>query len=257
MAFKRIIGTLTVKDGQLVKSYGYATWRPAGSLVTALKNLDRWGVDEIVVLDISRRDELSPSVLKQIGAAKASTPIAYGGGIRNARHVRTLMDSGCDRFVLESLLFSDGAIVQELADITGRQALIASLPVRLGGNERLALWRPGPPNSVSPRFEALDDHKERLLSLPVSEYFVTAVDAEGHAGTFPRLLPVRLEFLPRESVIWFGGLDSSSAVECLQNPVTTAVAFGNGNHERELNAAMFRERVLRSHSAPVRTNRLF
>jgi imidazole glycerol phosphate synthase subunit HisF len=105
MAYKRLVGVLAVRDGQVVKSYGYDFWRPAGRLCTALKNLDRWQVDEILVLDISRRDRVNDDVIREIRTARISTPLAYGGGIRKSEDVNPLLTAGCERFVLETMLF--------------------------------------------------------------------------------------------------------------------------------------------------------
>ena len=62
MAYKRLIAMVPVRNGQVVLSYGYARHRPAGRLDTVLKNLDRWGVDEITVMDISPGLQQDPGV---------------------------------------------------------------------------------------------------------------------------------------------------------------------------------------------------
>jgi cyclase len=122
MAYKRIIATLTVKNGQLVKSYGYNFWRPAGNINTALKNLDRWRVDEIVVVDISRSDSIDINLLNQIRGANISTPLIYGGGIRRVEDLKKIFDSGVDRILIESAL-DDPNLVRALADKVGSQAI--------------------------------------------------------------------------------------------------------------------------------------
>jgi cyclase len=245
MAFKRILGVLAVRDGRLVKSYGYRLWRPAGGLVTALRNLDRWGTDEIVLLDISRRTTLDPEVLQQIRTARVATPLAYGGGIRHVDDVSRLLDVGCDRFVVESLLFNAPETVHRLADLAGRQALIASLPLVKTGSGGPAIWRP---DGLLP----FADWRERLCALPVSEYFVTAVETEGREGSFPKALPECLAGFPAGSVIWFGGLDLRSARACLALPETVGVAWGNLLHERELAVPLLRRRLGRINLRSVR-----
>jgi cyclase len=244
MAFKRILGVLTVRDGRLVKSYGYERWRPAGGLVTALRNLDRWGADEIVVLDISRRAGLDSEILAEIKTARVSTPLAYGGGIRSAEDVHRLMAAGCDRFVLEHALFSTPELVHRLAELAGRQALIGSLPILTGENAP-AIWRPETPLAWA-------DWRKRLMLLPVSEYFVTAVKAEGNEGAFPEELPALFAGWPAGSVIWFGGLDISAAKACLSQPETVGVAWGNPLHEHELALPKLRRRLGRQHLRAVR-----
>jgi imidazole glycerol-phosphate synthase subunit HisF len=139
MASKRLIATLTVRDGRLVKSYGYASTRPAGDLRTALRTLDRWSADEILVLDISRRPSLDPVVLDAIARAEISTPLAYGGGIRSPEDLLRLMELGCDRFVVESLLFAASPVLDQLCDLAGRQALIGCVPLRKNAG---GIWAP-------------------------------------------------------------------------------------------------------------------
>ena len=81
MAFKRLIAFVPIQNGQVVMSYGYLRHKPAGSLGTVLQNLDRWGIDEIAVVDISRgRNRPDFSILEQIRVSAVRTPIAFGGG---------------------------------------------------------------------------------------------------------------------------------------------------------------------------------
>lgn len=242
-AAKRLIAVVTVKDGRVVKSYGYASWRPAGDLITALKNLDRWAADEIVVLDISRRDRLDQAVLRQIAAAKVTTPLAYGGGIRSAEDLNRLMDLGCDRFVIESVLYDEAETLAKLADLAGHQALIGAVPL-FSTPDGWAVWRPVPGHGMAPPAGDQAALQAFLARQPVSEFLLTSVDAEGRAGYFPVELLDAFADLPAASAIWFGGLDAELAAACLRQPVTAAVAFGNPLHETELALPHLREALL-------------
>lgn len=246
-ACKRIIGLCAVDDGRLIKSYGYALRRPAGGLLTALRTLDRWGADEIVVLDISRRNALDERVLKAIRASKVATPVAYGGGIRDTGDVHRLMNVGCDRFVLETLLFDDTEMVCRIADLVGRQALIASVPIRLQDGAA-QVWRPN-------GFIDFATVSPRIRQLPVSEYLVSAIDAEGFPGSFPVAALTACEDFPRHTVLSFGGHDTTTAAHALSHPVVAAVVIGNANLERELALPTLRASMLAVHM-PVRLVRL-
>ena len=54
MLKKRIIGTVLVKDNIAVQSFSYSKWLPIGKPECIVKNLDRWGADEIVVISLKR-----------------------------------------------------------------------------------------------------------------------------------------------------------------------------------------------------------
>ena len=54
MIKKRIIGTVVVKNGIAVQSFSYGKYLPLGKPEIIIKNLDRWGVDEILINVIDR-----------------------------------------------------------------------------------------------------------------------------------------------------------------------------------------------------------
>lgn len=258
MAYKRLIGVIPVKHGQVVKSYGYRFWRPAGDLVTAMRNLERWNADEILVIDISRRHGLDPEIPKLIKKAGIATPLSYGGGVRTVADALMLMDAGCERFVIETLVFDAPEKVLELADTVGAQALIASVPLT-GSGETLAL-----DHGYAQRFPvsqgriSTTELCRRLNELPVAEVMVTAMEREGTYGSFD-LLGQDLKdkgFLSgiNKGIIWFGGLSGRMAGTLLKDPQTIGVAFGNVNTEKELALPLIRNEFTRAGAAhEVRT----
>lgn len=247
MAYKRLVGVVPVKDGQVVKSYGYRFWRPAGRLRTALRNLDRWQVDEILVLDISRRTEPDPSVVREIRSAHISTPLAYGGGIRKKEDVSLLLAAGCERFVLETLLFESPERLVDIAGKIGAQALIASLPIcaKTGGG-----WMADPACSRGWTKQGNEHDLKaicgRLNEWPFAEVLAIDRAGEGSTGRFS-LMDARgahpLEEL-RKGIIWFGGIAPKQAEQLLGSPATVAVGIGNANLEREVAMRLMRRLLL-------------
>jgi cyclase len=227
---KRLIGVLTIRDGILVKSYGYNSWRPSVSLSSALRTLDRWQLDEIVILDISRKNELDHSLIDVISKEVIFTPLTFGGGIRREKDLEYLSKSGCDRFVVESAIFETPKIVQGMVSIVGRQALIGSLPIQIKNGEA-SIWNQ---NNLGKSLALSDFVTEWIDSSMVSEVLISAVNHEGTAGAFPQELPTLLSTIPDGSAIWFGGIDKHIAKSLLNLKATSAVAFGNILHEKEI-----------------------
>lgn len=250
MAYKRLVGVVTVKDGQVVKSYGYRFWRPAGRLRTALMNLDRWLVDEILVLDISGRSHVDSGVIQQIKASRISTPLIYGGGIRTVDDVDRLLASGCERFVLETMLFQFPDRVVRLADKVGEQALIASLPLCRVSDE----WQVVPQFLKLPGSATADSGCHSICrscnAWPVAEVLAIDRDHEGQSGGFALVNAGGSHPLSklRKGIIWFGGVSDQQAALLLRLPATVAVGFGNVNCEREIFMRELRRAVLRQSS---------
>ena len=53
MLKKRITATLVVKDGIVIQSIGFKRYLPIGKPAIAIEYLNSWGIDEIIILDIS------------------------------------------------------------------------------------------------------------------------------------------------------------------------------------------------------------
>jgi len=235
VAFRRVIGMVTVRDGRAVKSSGYARWQPAGGIRSALLNLDRWGADEIVLTDVSRRDRIDPAVLVEIGRTPLSTPLTYGGGLRSLTDVQRVMAVGVDRVVVESMAWDDPDELQRIAEVIGAQAVIVSLPVARSSEGPSRAWTP--PAAPTRRPDLLIDWEERLRGLAFEELLVSDVTAEGSSGAFAldadEEVVGMLARLGRP-VIWFGGVDHAAATRLIGQQLTTGIAIGNPLHEHEL-----------------------
>jgi cyclase len=221
MAFKRLIALVPVQAGQVVMSYGYMRHKPAGSLGTVLRNLDRWGIDEIAVIDISRGlDKPDFSILEQIRLSAVRTPVAFGGGIRSVRHAVAAVEQGCDRVIVETLIWEAPQEIDRISEAIGQQAVIGAAPL-VYGSDGLTV---APVNST--RGHSWGDFMKRVEGLAISELMIIDREHEGTAGSskMGEQIPVS-ETLHK--LIWFGGLSASQASALLERPDTVGVAFGN------------------------------
>jgi imidazole glycerol-phosphate synthase subunit HisF len=135
MLKKRLIGVITVKNGHAVQSFGYGRYLPLGKPEVLAKNLDRWGADEILVLSIDRTQRgLGPDldVLGRIGRLGLSTPVAYGGGVRNAADGGAVVQAGAERVCVDALLRNPDE-VRAISALVGAQAVIGVLPLTVQG----------------------------------------------------------------------------------------------------------------------------
>ena len=131
MLKKRLIGVVTIKNSWAVQSVGYRSYLPLGHPEYVVENLDRWGVDEIIVICIDRSHRnLGPdlSILKRLSSLRLSTPLTFGGGIHTAKQAVSVIQLGAERICIDAVLHDDPEKIFEMERLIGSQALVACLP---------------------------------------------------------------------------------------------------------------------------------
>ena len=99
MLKKRIVAVLVVKEGVVVQSIGFQRYLPIGKPSIAVEFLNEWGIDEIILLDITATRTGSPPNFDLIRstARHCRVPLTVGGGISCLAHVHELMHCGADK----------------------------------------------------------------------------------------------------------------------------------------------------------------
>jgi len=248
MLKKRLIGTVIVKNGWAVQSFGYRRYLPLGKPECLVQNLDRWGADEIFVLSIDRSsDRLGPDfkLLERLGQLGLGTPLIYGGGIRSVEDGLQVIKLGADRLCVDALLHNDIEVVRELSRQLGAQAVIAALP--LACRDQRIEWLDYR-TKVSTQVSAKDLAAVTLGI--VSELLIIDWQHEGQAGGFDRMLIAHASLPTEIPLIAFGGLNEpGQLIELLSHPRMAAVAVGNFLSYREHAIQKFKAQLI---GMPVR-----
>ena len=225
MLRKRLIGVVTVRDGWGVQSFGYSRWLPLGRPEVLVQNLDRWGVDEILLQCIDRsRGRLGPdmALLARIGRVGLATPLIYAGGIATVEHASAVVNAAADRIVVDSLLHDDLTTVKAISRHLGAQAVIAALPV--AHTDHGLLWLDHRDASAKPLPAPV---LELIRDGVISETMLIDWQSEGN----PRGFDMRLvDRFPAAEVplIAFGGLsESAQHRQLFSSPRIAATAVGN------------------------------
>ena len=93
-------------------------------------------IEELIILDVSINNsdlDIFCSHIKTL-TKNCFVPISAGGGINNLIKAKTLLKSGADKIVINSLLDSDIDMVFELAKTFGNQCIVASVDVKKEDN---------------------------------------------------------------------------------------------------------------------------
>lgn len=128
----RVIPTLLIQKGGLVKSVRFKDHKYVGDPINAVKIFNEKEVDEIVILDISATGEKRAPNMRQIReiASEAFIPLAYGGGVTTLDEIRELISSGVEKVILNNSAFVNPGLVSEGARYAGSQSIVVCMDVK-------------------------------------------------------------------------------------------------------------------------------
>ncbi len=230
MVRKRIIGVVTIINSKVVQSFGYKKYLPIGSPKSVIQNLDRWGVDEIMIQCIDRSQLLNGpdfEILDQISSMGIGTPIIYSGGIRSVEDAVDVIKKGADRIAFQNIL-KNFEIIKDISSKLGSQALIASLPLSLKNNS-LYLFE-----YLSRKEEPIRIDLINFLSTNcISEIMIIDWKNDGGNKGFNQDLIENFPIKNKE-IILFGGINTSQQINILfKNKVVSALGVGNSLNYKE------------------------
>ena len=128
----RVIPTLLIRNGGLVKSVKFKDYKYVGDPINAVKIFNEKEVDEIVVLDISASAAGKAPAIRQIAEIASETfmPMGYGGGITRVDEIKAILYEGVEKVVINTAAFTRPALLEEGAKLFGSQSIVVSVDVK-------------------------------------------------------------------------------------------------------------------------------
>jgi cyclase len=182
---KRLIFTLLYNEERFMLSRNFRL-QQVGDIGWLEKNYNfretALSIDELIVLNVERRRDSSEQFRQHTRRLNDDcfVPIAAGGGVRNVNDARTLLRSGADKVVVNSILHDDPATIERLASEFGKQCLVASIDARRVDDE----LRPFVDNGSRQVETDLADYIKRIVELPIGELYLNSMDRDGTGQGF-------------------------------------------------------------------------
>ncbi len=134
MPLPRLIPCLDVSGGRVVKGVNFVGLRDVGDPVELGGAYSDAGADELVFLDISATLEARGTLVELVGrvAERLAIPFTVGGGIRTIADAEALLRAGADKVSVNSAALERPALVTELAQRLGSQAVVVAIDATEG-----------------------------------------------------------------------------------------------------------------------------
>lgn len=177
----RIIPTLLVHDGGLVKTIGFKDPKYVGDPINAVKIFNEKEADELVVLDIDATVNGTAPDYRMIAnlAAECRMPLCYGGGVHSVEQAERIIGLGVEKVALSAAAIDRPALLSEIAERIGRQSVVAVIDVR----RRTGMFRKGlevtTHNATRAHTIAPIDLAVELERAGAGEIVINSVDRDG------------------------------------------------------------------------------
>ena len=179
MLKKRLISVLILRDGQVVQSVQFKHtnvihWNP----VTAVDFFNKWAIDEIVLLDVSRNLKKRQKFLDAVDglSKKCFVPLTVGGWIRNPDEARALLHLGAEKLAINTEAYRNPDLIRECAKQFGSQCVVASIDVKAkeDGSFEVYIDRGAEPTGADPL-----EWARKIQDLGAGEIFLNCIDNDG------------------------------------------------------------------------------
>jgi len=222
----RIIPTLLVQDGGLVKTVGFKDGKYVGDPINAVKIFNEKEADELTVFDIDATVCGADPDYRMIAnlAAECRMPLCYGGGIKSVEQAERIVGLGVEKVALSSAAIENPGLLTNIAERIGRQSVVAVMDVRrktglLRKGIEVATHNGRKVHSMDPLSLA-----RNLELVGAGEIVVNSIDRDGRMEGYDLALAVEMRKAVNVPITILGGAGSLEDITALIGCCGTAGA---------------------------------
>lgn len=180
MLKKRLIAVLILRDGQVVQSVKFRHTNVIHyDPIYAIECFNKWAIDEIVMLNVSRSPATREQFAEIVGkiSCECFVPLTAGGWITDQDYAALLLRSGADKLVLNTAFMGMPNLPTALSRRHGRQCIVASMDVKRCDDGTATVWvdRGSRDTDIAPVAWA-----RRLVETGAGEILFNSIDYDGN-----------------------------------------------------------------------------
>lgn len=226
MGRARIIPVLLLNKGGLYKTINFKNARYIGDPINSVKIFNEKEADELLLLDYTASVEKRGPDFAKIAeiAGEAFMPMAYGGGIRSLDDAKKVFDSGFEKVVLNSILFTDLSLIEKIGAIYGAQAVVGCIDMKksmFGGTKAYSFS-----GTIKSSYTPLQWAK-KLEESGVGEIIINSIDKDGTWSGYAIDVISEVSHNVKVPVIACGGAGSAEDFKAAVSAGASAVAAGS------------------------------
>jgi cyclase len=222
----RVIPVLLLKGAGLFKTVRFREPAYVGDPLNTVRIFNDKEVDEICVLDIGARFGQKAPQLERIRELAAETfmPISYGGCIMSVDQVKTILRSGVEKVVLNTLVFDDPEEVRRIVAYAGSSSVVVSLDVRRNWLRRQEVMTGGGTRSTQ---LSLVEAARAAETLGAGEILLNSIERDGTRQGYDLEMVGEVARAVSVPVVACGGAGSIDDLRAVLEAGASAAAAGS------------------------------
>jgi phosphoribosylformimino-5-aminoimidazole carboxamide ribotide isomerase len=227
-----IIPAIDVYDKKTVRltrgDFNQVTYYPLSPLEQARQYAD-FGFTRIHIVDLLGSAKGEVTILQILKSIKDETrlEIEFGGGIRNAETIQSLLSAGIDRIIIGSLAVKNKLLFESILKSYNPLSFIISADVN---NRKIAVHGWTETTSVS-----LNEHIDYCSSLGINQFLCTDISKDGTLqGTNAQLYSEIMKDYPSISLIASGGIKDIKDIKTLMKMNIYGTVVGKAIYENTI-----------------------
>jgi len=174
----RIIPVLLLKDEALVKSVQFKNHNYIGDPINAVRIFNDLRADELVFLDIEASKQgrlISLDFVRDVGE-EANMPFAVGGGIKTIEDIKSIINAGAEKVIINTSAFTNPNFIREAANYFGSSTIVVCIDVKKKLFKGYQSWSLN--GSKSSGFSPIETAK-KMEELGAGELIIQSIEKDG------------------------------------------------------------------------------
>lgn len=206
---KRIIPCLDVDAGRVVKGIKFLDIKDAGDPIEVARRYDAQGADELTFLDITASSDERQTMVGVVEAVASQVfiPLTVGGGIRNMKDIRRMLNAGADKVSINTAAVETPEFVREAAQQFGSQCIVVAIDAkRVSAEEEIPGWEVFTHGGRRPTGLDVISWAKLMAAYGAGEILLTSMDRDGTRDGFDLVLTRSISEAVSIPVIASGGV---------------------------------------------------
>lgn len=219
MLRSRIIPSLLLQNGGLVKTRKFGEPKYVGDPINAVKIFNEKEVDELVFFDIdasAKRKAPDLGLLKNI-ATESRMPMCYGGGVDSAVMASRIINIGFEKVSISAAALRRPQLICEMAQAIGSQSVVVTLDVNR--NKLFPGYTIFTHNGQEKVKVDLLEFCQKAVDLGAGEIVINSIDRDGEMKGYDLDLANNIRQQVSCPLTFLGGAGSTADMQALIDEV--------------------------------------